>query len=68
MRVMLRHIRRICEYKGERVGMREARKHAAWYILGIHGAAQYRRQVGALSSLDELERLAFQLVSENSGV
>ena len=68
MRVMLRHIRRICEYKGERVGMREARKHAAWYIRGIHGAAQYRRQVGALSSLDELERLAFQIVSENSGV
>ena len=68
MRVMLRHIQRICEYKGERVGMREARKHAAWYIRGIHGAAQYRRQVGALSSLDELERLAYEIVAENGVV
>ena len=65
MRVMLRHIRRICEYKGERVGMREARKHAAWYIRGVRGAAQYRQRVGALSSMEELEALAFELVCAN---
>ena len=68
MRVMLRHIRRICEYKGERVGMREARKHAAWYIRGVRGAAQYRQRVGALNTMDELEKLAFELVAESSGV
>ena len=66
MRTMLRHIRRICDYKGERVGMREARKHAAWYIRGVRGAAQYRQRVGALSSMEELEALAFEIVSENS--
>ncbi len=66
MRTMLRHIRRICDYKGERVGMREARKHAAWYIRGVRGAAQYRQRVGALSSMEELEVLAFEIVSENS--
>ncbi len=63
MRVMLRHIRRICAYKGERVGMREARKHAAWYIREIRGAAAYRQRVGALSTLEELEALAFEIVS-----
>ena len=66
MRVMVKHIRRICEYKGEKVGIREARKHAAWYIKGIRGAAGYRREVGALSSIEELERLAFKIASENS--
>ena len=66
MRVMLRHIRRICEYKGERVGMREARKHAAWYIRGVRGAAQYRQRVGALTSMEELEALAFEIVHKNS--
>ena len=35
MRVMVKHIQRICEYKGERIGIREARKHAAWYIKGV---------------------------------
>ena len=65
MLVMLRHIKRLCDYKGESVGIREARKHAAWYIKGIRGAAAYRQQVGALSSIEELERLAFHIVTEN---
>lgn len=65
MRVMVKHIRRICEYKGERTGIREARKHAAWYIRDIRGAAGYRRQVGALSSIEELEELAFKIAAEN---
>lgn len=65
MRVMVKHIKRICEYKGERVGIREARKHAAWYIKGIKGAAAYRKQVGELSSVEQLEELAFKIASEN---
>ncbi|MGN0486638.1 MAG: tRNA dihydrouridine synthase DusB [Acutalibacteraceae bacterium] len=66
MRVMVGHIRRICQYKGERVGIREARKHAAWYIKGIRGAASYRQKVGALESIEQLEELAFRITAENS--
>ncbi len=65
MRVMIKHIKRICEYKGERVGIREARKHAAWYIKGIKGAAAYRQQVGTLESVEQLEELAFKIMIEN---
>ncbi len=65
MRVMVEHIKKICEYKGERIGIREARKHAAWYIKGIHGAAAYRQQVGMLESVEQLEELAFNIVREN---
>ena len=61
MRVMVQHIKTICDYKGERIGIREARKHAAWYIRGIRGAAAYRQRVGALSSIEELERLAYEI-------
>lgn len=61
MAVMLKHIKLICEYKGESVGIREARKHAAWYIKGIKGAAAYRKQVGTLSSIEELEKLAAEI-------
>lgn len=66
MLVMIKHIKLICEYKGERVGIREARKHAAWYIKGIKGAAAYRQQVGALESIEQLEEMAFRIVKENS--
>ncbi len=63
MRVMTEHIGKICEYKGERVGMREARKHAAWYIKGIRGAAALRQEVGTLSNMDELLSLAEKVVA-----
>lgn len=66
MRVMVKHIERLCDYKGEKVGIREARKHAAWYIKGIRGAAAYRQQVGMLSSIDELKEFAYRIVCENS--
>lgn len=62
MRVMTEHIALICQYKGERVGMREARKHAAWYIKGIRGAAALRQEVGTLSDMDQLHALAQRII------
>lgn len=62
MNVMLHHIEKLCEYKGTRIGMREARKHAAWYIKGIRGAASFRQEIGALSSMDELKTLAERVI------
>ena len=38
--------------------MREARKHAAWYLKGIRGAAELRRQAAQLTTLDDARRLA----------
>ncbi len=65
MTVMLRHIEKICEYKGEYVGIREARKHAAWYTKGIHGAANYRQRIGLINSIEELREIALQLIEDN---
>ena len=65
MRVMLKHIEALCEYKGERVGIREARKHAAWYTKGLHGAANYRARIGLISSIEELQKIALELIEQN---
>lgn len=62
MRVMIKHVEKICEYKGDYVGMREARKHAAWYIKGMRGAAGFRRDIGLLSSMEELQILALRII------
>lgn len=67
MAVMLKHIEKLCEYKGERIGLREARKHAAWYIRGLRGAAQYRARCGQISSMDDLRQIALELIAENQG-
>ena len=57
MTVLKKHIELLCRYKGEYVGMREARKHSSWYIKGMHGAAEFRRECGAISTMEDLERL-----------
>lgn len=66
MRVMLAHIERLCAYKGDYIGMRQARKHAAWYMKGIRGAAAYRQEIGALETPQQLQTLAQRVVAEHA--
>lgn len=65
MRVMVNHVKKICEYKGEKIGIKEARKHAAWYIKGIRNAAEYRQSVGLLESIEQLEEIAYKISISN---
>ncbi|MBR3051426.1 MAG: tRNA-dihydrouridine synthase, partial [Selenomonadaceae bacterium] len=39
---MRRHLEKIIFYKGENVGVREMRAHAAWYTKVLTGGAQLR--------------------------
>lgn len=64
MRIMLEHIRTLCDYKGLKTGMLQARTHAAWYMKGLHGAARYRREIGALESMEQLEELAYLVLRD----
>lgn len=61
--ILLRHIRLSCDYKGEKIGMREARKHAAWYFKGEYGSADFRRRAGQLCTYDDLQRLAEEMLN-----
>ena len=65
MQVMLRHIKLICENKGESGGMREARKHAAWYMKGMRGAPAFRKQSGELCTYADAEKLAADVLARN---
>lgn len=65
MRVMLKHIATLCEYKGDYIGMREARKHAGWYTKGLHGAANYRRELGSLENMEQLKEIAYKICVDN---
>lgn len=55
--VLMRHITRIVELKGERIGMREARKHTAYYIKGFRNAAKLRKLAFSMETLDDLKGL-----------
>ena len=62
MLIMLKHIEKLCLYKGERVGIREARKHAAWYTKGLRGAAEYRAKMSSIESFDDLKNIAGEFI------
>ena len=49
------HFEKILEYKGEKIGIKEIRKHAAWYFRGLKGAAQYRNQVMKAQTPQEIK-------------
>lgn len=59
LREMLRHIRMILERseKTERLAMREARKHALWYLKGYPGASAFRGRSASLESYADAEQL-----------
>lgn len=58
----MEHITLMCELKGEYIGIREARKHASWYIKGLRGAAQLRNKVNSATSLDEMRSILSELL------
>lgn len=60
-KMMLRHARLQLDYKGEYQGIREMRKHVAWYTKGISGAARLRERINAVESYEELENLLTSL-------
>ena len=55
--MILRHARLQVEYKGEYTGMREMRKHVAWYTAGLPHSARLRREVNQLEDYSQLEKL-----------
>ncbi len=61
--VMRRHITLLVEDKGERTGMKEARRQAAWYIRGMNGAARLRDEFSKMNTLGDFERM-IELISE----
>ena len=57
---MLKHAKMQMEYKGEYLGIREMRKHVAWYTKGLKGASKLRAQINSVESYEELKHLLFE--------
>ncbi len=55
--MILRHARAQIEVKGEFTGIREMRKHVAWYTAGMRHSAGLRRESNTIASYEDLERL-----------
>lgn len=64
--IMRRHIALLVEDKGERTGMKEARRQAAWYIKGIDGAASLRNKFAGMNTLADLDELINSIKMDNT--
>lgn len=51
-----RHLALFVSHAGERVAVREMRKHLCWYVKGLAGAAQFRAAVNRLEGRADLEK------------
>ena len=52
---MLRHAKLQIEFKGDFIGIREMRKHVAWYTKGMKGSAKLRDAINQVESYEELD-------------
>ena len=60
--MMLRHAKMQLEYKGDYTGIREMRKHIAWYTAGFPHSAKLRGKMNELETVEELEELLTKMV------
>lgn len=64
MKIMLEHIRLILNMseKPENIAIREARKHASWYMNGYYGSAKFRAKCYSLESYAQAESIANEFI------
>lgn len=63
--MMLRHAGMLTKYKGSYTGMREMRKHAAWYVSGYRNAAKLRTRINEVENYEELRALMEEVLTYN---
>ena len=60
----LRHFDLETRLHGERGGMLEMRKHIAWYVAGMRGAARFRERINALADAEDVRRALIDFAAE----
>ena len=62
--MMKRHAKLQVQYKGEYLGIREMRKHVAWYTTGYPDSARLRSMINEVESLEALDELLYAYLSK----
>ncbi len=65
IRISKEHLDMLISDKGEYTGIREARKHLAWYIKGMRGAAPARVDINAAETREAVIDILDRLEKEN---
>ena len=63
-KIMLRHFEKLLELKGEYIGIREMRSHAAWYTKGMKGGAELRNFFNRAETVEDFKKIITEKISE----
>lgn len=63
--MILRHAGMLIDYKGDYTGIREMRKHAAWYMAGYPQSAKFRGKMNYVTDFGGLKNLLFEYCKGN---
>lgn len=66
--VLLRQVELMHKYKDPHNAILESRKHTAWYMTGLNGAAALRRMCGEISSISDIENICQKALEQNKGI
>lgn len=69
MEAAVRHLELMRVYKGDFIAAQEAKKHIAWYIKNVRGAADARREINESTGIDQIKAVIDRLIwdAENDG-
>ncbi len=64
IRTCIRHLELICQIKGEKIGVREMRKHSAWYLKGLKNSKEMKNKINQIEEKEELESLLLEFLNQ----
>lgn len=68
VKMVLRHGKLQVEWKGENIGIKEMRKHVAWYTTGYKNSAKLRGRVNEINTYTDLEEVMYAFLDMNQQI
>lgn len=59
----IRHLNMVCELKGEKLGVREMRKHLAWYLKGMRNSNEVKNRINTIDHKYEIINILSEYAS-----
>ena len=63
----LKHMDLVITHKSEYIGIKEMRKHIAWYLKGLKGTASLRNKINTIGTKIEMENVLIEYLN-NEGI
>jgi nifR3 family TIM-barrel protein len=60
--MIMRHMKMLTEYKGDYTGLREMRKHVAWYTTGFPNSAMLRKKINETETFEAAQELLYDVL------